>query len=620
MDQSTEARGGLRRCSAPEGAAGWAARLVLAPVSLFYLGAKVPADLIKLGLLSLLVTGFFLFTAGYYFPGGANHFTAYAQALADGGTLPPSIAQRDAGFPMLLWLSGYTYHDSLIGVTLFHALFALVMPLLIYWVVAAYSRVIAFYAGLASVVCLAPVLFMKWVHHDQTYVFFLVLTTCVFVRFIQSGRIALLYGFLASVIGASFSRPAGNVLFPVFLLIGLIWRPRQWVHYVIVTLVFVAALVGYERHRYQIFDMAHQETMPSYTGQQVFYNAYINSADYGVKLSPDVGPNMASLDRELRKKLKPTVRDAPFLANAFTQWPEAFADEYISRYTPDELIERIYDEPNYEYYMILSAAHPDDERYLLASIEITKAHPLYVLEYGLRNLTTFLFWPGYAHTRHNAAGFGPIGLNYPLSASGVEVTGTSARAAREVGFEPLSVEPDWINNVYARVARFWKNSYWRVVNTTSVLMVIAWLAVILIPASWIARSEIFGSRVKEIMVGDLAASITVVSLGLLYNAAVTALFAEPDFRYHHFIILLRILLAAYGVVVVTRAIAPYWEKLRDSLAARGYGWRISLVRSKLRNNDLWSDHFSDAPRVFAALATATAAVFGAWAWFMLAHT
>ena len=64
--------------------------------------------------------------------------------------------------------------------TLFHALFAWTMPLFVYWAIMAYSRTIAFYAGLVSIFSFAPLLFMKWVHHDQTYIFFLVLTTCVF--------------------------------------------------------------------------------------------------------------------------------------------------------------------------------------------------------------------------------------------------------------------------------------------------------------------------------------------------------------------------------------------------------------------------------------------------------
>ena len=76
--------------------------LILAPFSLFWPSTTSAADFVKLGLLSLAVTGFFLFAAPYYFPGGAHHFTAYAQAIAEGTTLPPSVAQRDAGFPLLI--------------------------------------------------------------------------------------------------------------------------------------------------------------------------------------------------------------------------------------------------------------------------------------------------------------------------------------------------------------------------------------------------------------------------------------------------------------------------------------------------------------------------------------
>ncbi|MBV9551830.1 MAG: hypothetical protein JO032_03450, partial [Alphaproteobacteria bacterium] len=51
--------------------------------------------------------------------------------------------------------------------------------------------------------------------------------------------------------------------------------------------------------------------------------------------------------------------------------------------------------------------------------------------------------------------------------------------------------------------------------------------------------------------GRLAAHVLYSTVFFMYNALVTAAFAEPDYRYHHMTILLKVVIAAYGVIALT---------------------------------------------------------------------
>jgi uncharacterized membrane protein YfcA len=132
-----------------------------------------------------MVTGFFLLLAPFSLPGGGNHFPLYADAIAHGLKLDPHYAQRDVGFPLLLLLTGYTLAGSFIGIALLQALFAILMPVLIYLAIYRFSRAAAFYAGLTAIVFLAPIYYMKWIHHDQTFIFFSLLMVTILLRYLE---------------------------------------------------------------------------------------------------------------------------------------------------------------------------------------------------------------------------------------------------------------------------------------------------------------------------------------------------------------------------------------------------------------------------------------------------
>ena len=108
------------------------------------------ADRAKLAILSTLTATFFLFAAKTWLPGGASQFIDYAEAIVHGTTLSPDIASRDAGYPLLIILSGYLFLHSFIPLFLIQAGFAILLPLLIYERLQRLSPPLAFYTGLQA--------------------------------------------------------------------------------------------------------------------------------------------------------------------------------------------------------------------------------------------------------------------------------------------------------------------------------------------------------------------------------------------------------------------------------------------------------------------------------------
>jgi hypothetical protein len=60
---------------------------------------------------SIFVTTCFLLAGKYDLPGGASHFTAWANLIAFGGSTTSDIAQRDVGYPLLLVMADILSHN-----------------------------------------------------------------------------------------------------------------------------------------------------------------------------------------------------------------------------------------------------------------------------------------------------------------------------------------------------------------------------------------------------------------------------------------------------------------------------------------------------------------------------
>jgi hypothetical protein len=597
---------------------------LLTPLAFFLPSRSAHIDIAKLALIGLAAAVFFLFTAPYFFPGGADQFTRWADALVHGTALDPHLAQRDVGFPLLIVLSGYTLNGSFIGITIIHAAFGVLIPVLLYLSLYRLSQSVAFFTGLLAIVTLAPFYFVKWMHHDQTYIFFMMLTIALLASYLQTRRYPYLYAFCIAIVAASISRPAGSLLFPLFMLIAYVAVRGKLGHYLACALIFVTVTLGYLWHRYEIFDMAHRPATPSYTGQQIFYNVYMNSAEFGIRLSPALGPNMADITDALYQKLGRDLRSSIWLTQVLFPVPAEFSEQHIYPYTRDEFIKRIYEVPNWEYYSILATAEPVDRKYLLASWEVFRAYPWYFMGYTLRNATVFVLNPGYAHTRYNLNPFGRIGLDFPPMVAGVGAEGTkeiSQRAAREVRFQPGVLMPDSIKQFSADIEEGWRNNYHHGVVITAALMALAWIGIAAVLLSWLWPAS--GLRaVTDLYAGNgFTASVLAASCLFFYNVAMTAAFVEPDYRYHHFIVPLRVLISGFGVAVVVRILlAPKLRLVRRcaasapcALVAGGFG--------AIQRHDAFALVFARRPVILGLVTGLTAiTMFAWWARFMVMHT
>lgn len=583
---------------------------------------RVVHPAIQILFVSAIVQAFFLWTALYCVPGGAGDFVQYAIAFMQGTSRPDvGTASREIGYPLLLIGSGLFYFKSLIGITIIQSLMAISMPVMIYATLRDASETWAYVVGVVAAATLTPVLFVKWVHHDQAYVFVSVLDIWLFARFAVRGHPATLYALTFAILGASVVRPAGNLLFPVLLLTAYLVRRVPIRHYVANIVIFLSITGLYGLQRYEMFEKG-QATKPSYTGQQIFYNLYINSAEYRITLGPELGPNMRAITDIIREKMQPDPRhssELAALAGFNTASPEfrdkvltPFYEKHFFRFSPDELSHELYRNPNWEYYWLMCLTVAKDPIFVGASWEIFLAHPLYAAEFTLRNLWYFIYNPGWFHTRFNDSPIFQGGLFFPpdgqQSIGGNIVSAASSalpsldRAQREAAFDTLADQPRWMRNLYAGARASWLSHYHQAVSVLFWLMIVAWSVALLhlagrLGVQWAARfAEALGAS-------DFSGAIIGLSAFFLYNALVTCAFSEPDYRYHHLILPVRLALAGFGAIA---------------------GWRTVRLATSVRlfPRPIWQRPEVCGPQLVEIVAAGVMlmAMHAAWAWYLVSHT
>ncbi|MBV8777116.1 MAG: hypothetical protein JO258_07960 [Alphaproteobacteria bacterium] len=491
---------------------------------------------VSIAALSTLAAAFFFYAGGFMVPGGAMNFFFWADSISTGATLSPEISQRDVGFPLLIWLSGYRLTGSLTGIALIYALFAALMPMLIYWSLRPFAAWAALLTALASILSCGPYFFQKMLYHDQACMFFMMLTLCWYVLFVARQKYFWFYLFTAAAFFDSVTRPAMNLIFPALLLLAIVFGPRplRWRHYVISLAAVAIVIAGYHAHRNKVFDVASLGYMPSYTGEQVFYATYINSADYSVDLSKRAGPALSEVRAKLWHALtEPTPEEAEQVKGFVASEPKEFADAELKPFAPEVLFERIWHQPNYEYLLLIETV-VDDHTLLRSAVEIILHHPWYFATYTLRGAWHYLFDPGWAHTRFNTAGYVHVRLDfYPLLVDPTEAQALPARAQAEV------LEPPAYPLLMEKIANGWLGFFNPLIKVTSVLMVLGW-AILAIGARRFSRS----------FIGCFAGA----SVLLLYNALIVGAFAEADYRYEMMVMVLRVAVAGFGLATLLEAL------------------------------------------------------------------
>ncbi len=567
----------------------------------------------KLALIGMLVTAFFLFTAGYQFPGGASHYPNWAEAIVRGMTLPATVAQREVGFPLLYILGTFPWSHSFIGITLILASFAVLIPVLVHWSLVRSSPTVAFYVGLACIISLSPVTFLKFFYPDQADMFFNLLALALLIEFLWSGRVRMLYFFTLAALAASFTRTAGNLMYPVLMTIAYVTVRGQLRHYLGCALIFVLATGLYQWHRYEIFDARHQASIPSYKGEQIFFGMYLQIREFGVRLSPADGPNSKHLLDKLRQQLQPNVRESPLIKRAMANHSPEFVENNVFAYTPEQLIEKISTEPNEDYFNILSGVESDDNFYLKLSWEIARLHPWYVIKYSIRGLWFIFFRPDdfeFMPAKHD---WGTLNAD--------SVTQYGPRATNEMKYFPLQTQPQAIQRAFAVVERLWSKNFKAYVRITSVLIGIAWIAVISSLLCWAFPRTADCRALMSTGVDKLMAPIIAASTLLLYANLSTAMFSQPNYRYFHITEPLRLVIAGFGVMFVIGVLSTVWPKRIKAIGATSTQPKCEGVVAAIQRYDLLDGYFGQrrAQWIYWLIAV-NVSLFVWWTFSMIAQT
>ena len=191
----------------------------------------------------------------------------------------------------------------------------------------------------------------------------------------------------------------------------------------------------------------------------------------------------------------------------------------------------------------------------------------------------------------------------------------------ELQFDRLSLPTGKPEKAFFKIRDFWLLHFDDFVTLTSVLMIIAWSSVLLrllcfvLPRTALCQALMFPG------IDGIAASIIAASLFLLYNAAVTAAFVDPDYRYFHFSELLRILISGYAVVLLIGFLMNEHHRLGRLLRSSAPRRSASQLYAAIQSHDLVGGYFAiHRTQLLFLLLILTAALFAWWTHFMVLRT
>jgi hypothetical protein len=209
----------------------------------------------------------------------------------------------------------------------------------------------------------------------------------------------------------------------------------------------------------------------------------------------------------------------------------------------------------------------------------------------LRNLVIFFWSPGVAHGRFGLEydNFREEFLYFLPGGRSVAEREVEAAIAPPGRYELKQSGSARLRPLLQRIEERWRGKYHRVNRTAISLAVAAAIAAVFI-----------GGRFRVI--------VAVTALFLLYNAASTAAFVEPNYRYHFFVFPMVLILAGTGAIALLRGFFSLHEAFP------------SLGRPTLITCRSWSEEAPPAAHPApawrwktAGLAFCSTAVFAVWA-------
>ena len=503
-------------------------------------------------LLSSIAAIFFLYTAGVHIAGGGSHFFDWAIHLAGSQQVFnwSDISQRDIGYSLFLILSGFPYTNSILFTIVLQCMMAISIPLAIYYSLYTISPNIAFITSLFGILTLSPYVLMKFIYHDSLYIYLMFMTLLSLLNFIQGNNknVSILF-FTIFIIASSFSRSAGNYIYPLIILVLYLIDRKYWKAYIGSLLVFAIALAGYMDYREQLFKGKGNENG---VGLQLFYAAYIPLGLQKIPLASSMGPATAKMIDDLDEYLGPEVRKSRMMENYSA--PEEFINKNIISKTPKQLKHSLINEPCEEYMWILYGVYPNkDLIYKDIAIEIIKAHPFVMVKHVMTNIYSMLFNPGMNFGRYDLSGQrGTSGVDFlpgiPTKSEGgpgmQDVRPYGDRLVKEVDFRPLEHFGNRVNTIFGFIKEYYINKYRLGVMLTNIGLVIV----------WIFLAHTIYMKIKKYILpptwNTAFKSAIVIFAFLFYEVMITGIFAGAHMRYFHFTELYRILLLGVAIFYI----------------------------------------------------------------------
>lgn len=550
-----------------------------------YLSSPKQLFLLRSSLFNLLVIisiGFstlFLLANSVQFPGGSWHFVSYTHVFTGEMQLvhPQALAVRSSGYPLMIFLTGYNLHESLKPVILAQWIMAIVMPLFVAGLLWKTSRLLAVVCFFFMCLSLVPYLFLKWLHHDQIGLFLnlaLVAASALalnakkykktqedipngrnFYRMLDTVKNWMSWEMLllsAVLVSASLTRPALLLIcLPVFLLIFMA-KINEWRR----TLFWFSLTIAATLTTTSIIDRSTNSSGLSYSGTQIFYNAYVNSSEFGINLET-AGPKTKKLfdivEQGLNKGDARAISDEYFVAHGLNKLvQEKMFLPFLA--DPASMVGQIKKFPNHDYFEFL-CLFVNDNQFLGSALELYLNNPVYFFQIGFRNIYMLFTEPGYMHSRRMVQNYayqireGQPKLNDYLGYNNSEqfhyVYPRSITEVRDSGGPNVFSENDWKNHDNYLIRTIFGTS--PIFKSTEL-----WLGWVNLLASL--------SIISFVFIRHLRWAIAINAIVLMYLNSITGFFAEPNYRYFYMALPLLLQQSAFGL-----AFFFYWPAQKSFL-------------------------------------------------------
>ncbi len=380
-------------------------------------GRSARADLARIWAISAIVGVLVFVFVPVTFLGGGNSYLRFAKVMASQLFDDTDTYFRTPGYPILMILTGVLRFDSFFGLMLAQTAMGIVIPVMIYRIVALYSLQTAYYTALLSIASMVPYGYAKSVLAEQMYIFVLILAMYFSARIWSLGRARDVYAMTAVLFVLPTVKPVGAYLLAPMAVIAFVFLRRSQRRLVTALAIAVALFIALWPVATMLRNQAIRNPRMAVTslntagaiGKTLFYNVYLT----GGHLNNDVLRSGSTLDqappfmsdatgpavRQMREILERVLTQEYVARTAGTlAEPPDVRDFFYGRFAgrPDALVAEMLRAPSLTYYWYMWTVldetlgpQESDRLFLQVSLELLRQRPLIAMNYIVRNVYFF---------------------------------------------------------------------------------------------------------------------------------------------------------------------------------------------------------------------------------------